>query len=365
MRDLPELLRRYLTPHVLTAVALLVILGMTAAAIWQIVESPNAIPDVGPPTHPAAPGEPVEVTVEAGQSPKDIGETLEEMAIIDSALQFRVLVALLGYDKMLQAGDYEFERGTPVLDTVYRIRRGEITTRAVTIIAGWRLEQVASALGEQGGPAEEFLSAARAGDYEFDFLAGLDAETSLEGYLYPATYSLRRSDSAQDLATQMLLTFDQNVVQQLEPQIAVADLSLHQIVTLASIIEREAVLPEEKPVMAQVFLKRLRLGIRLEADPTVQYAIAADPASVQEFGYWKAELAPEDLDIDSPYNTYRAFGLPPGPIANPTVETIAAVINPAETNYLYFVAKLDGTGAHAFAETFGEHLENVEKYLNQ
>jgi UPF0755 protein len=113
--------------------------------------------------------------------------------------------------------------------------------------------------------------------------------------------------------------------------------------------------------MAQVFLKRLRLGIALEADPTVQYAVAEDAASVEEFGYWKTELTKDDLGVASPYNTYRYGGLPPGPISAPRLDSIVAVIHPADTNYLYFVAKPDGS--HAFAETFDEHQRNIEEFL--
>ncbi len=119
-------------------------------------------------------------------------------------------------------------------------------------------------------------------------------------------------------------------------------------------------MPEERPIIASVFLRRLRLGIPLEADPTVQYALANDPASVAKHGYWKQELTTQDLDVDSPYNTYRNVGLPPGPIANPGLDSILAVIRPEQTNYLYFVAKPDGS--HAFAETLEEHLQNIQKY---
>jgi UPF0755 protein len=158
----------------------------------------------------------------------------------------------------------------------------------------------------------------------------------------------------------MLQSFSDNVPASVSEQGANLGLSLHEVVTLASIIEREAVVPEERPIMAQVFHKRLLEGIPLEADPTVQFAVANDPESVRQFGYWKQGLTEEDLDTESPYNTRLEAGIPPGPISSPSIDSINAVVNPASTNYLYFVARPDGS--HAFAETFEEHLQNVELY---
>ena len=142
------------------------------------------------------------------------------------------------------------------------------------------------------------------------------------------------------------------------------DLTLEQVVTLASIVEREAQKPSERPIIASVFLNRLKAGIPLQADPTVQYAVAnGSAASVQQYTYWKKELTVDDLKLDSPYNTYVNAGLPPGPIANPGLASIQAVVRPATTDYLFFVAK--GDGSHVFAETLEEHLRNVEKYRQQ
>jgi UPF0755 protein len=161
--------------------------------------------------------------------------------------------------------------------------------------------------------------------------------------------------------TALLRGFESNVPASVAEEAASSGLTLHEVVTLASIIEREAVVPEERPIMAQVFLRRLHEGIPLGADPTVQYAVAEDPDSVEQFGYWKTELTRADLEIDSPYNTYQEQGLPPGPISNPRLDSILAVVNPADTNYLYFVAKPDGS--HAFASSLEEHQANIERYL--
>ncbi|MBI2913040.1 MAG: endolytic transglycosylase MltG [Chloroflexi bacterium] len=353
---------RILPPRrALPFIAVFLTLVMTGLAIWQITESPGAVPDVRPGLSPSpSPGEAVAITIKPGQNPSEIGDLLQEQGVIDSAIQFRVLVALLGYDKMLQAGDYEFDAGTPALTAVYRMRRGVISSRFVTVVEGWRLEQIADALAEKGISREEFLAGALADGYDFEFLSDLEAGQPLEGYLFPATYYFRRSDTAADIVARMLQAFDQNVTPELRGEAGRAGLTLAEVVTLASIIEREAQVGSERPIMAQVFLKRIRLGIPLEADPTVQYAVASDATSVQRYGYWKQELTTADLEVDSPYNTYRYYGLPPGPIANPGLDSITAVIRPAKTNYLYFVAKPDGS--HAFAETFQEHQENVKKY---
>jgi UPF0755 protein len=352
----------------LPVLAVVLVLGMTAATVWIITGSSGMVEEIPPTpfaTPPTPAPEPVTVSLKEGAAVRDIAETLEEQGVIDSAIQFRVLAELLGYEKMLQAGEYEFDPGTPALEAVYRMQRGIISPLFVTVVEGWRLEEIADVLDEQGVISrEDFLEAAVAGNFDrdFQFLRRLGHATPLDGYLFPATYFYRRDDSAEDVIQQMLetMTADENFNQDLQDEALDRGLTVHGVLTLASIIEREAKVPEERPIMAQVFLKRLRLGIPLEADPTVQYALADDPESVEEFGYWKAQLTDEDLEVDSDYNTYRVAGLPPTPIAAPRLDSIVAVIEPADTNYLYFVAKPDGS--HAFAETLEEHEQNIEEY---
>jgi UPF0755 protein len=349
----------------LPVVAVLVVLAMTAATVWTITGTPaivDEIPATPFPTPPTPAPEPVSISVKDGEGVQDIGQILEDQGVIDSAIQFRVLVELLGYERMLQAGEYEFDPNTPALQVVYRMRRGIVSPLFVTVVEGWRLEQIADALDEQGVISrEDFLQAALAGNFDFDFLKRLGPDTPLDGYLFPATYFYRRDDAAEDVIQPMLEAMDANFTTKLRDDALDQGLTMHGVLTLASIIEREAQVPEERPMMAQVFLKRLRLGFPLEADPTVQYALAEDPESVAEFGLWKAGLTEEDLGVDSPYNTYRFGGLPPAPISAPRLASIEAVIEPADTNYLFFVAKPDGS--HAFAETLQEHQENIEEYL--
>ncbi len=338
------------------------IAALAIAAGWLLVDGPGNDLDEINAYRPVATseGEPVTVIVEPGTSTEEIAKNLEANGAIRSRTQFQVLVAFLGYDRKLRPGEYEFQKDTPELDAVYRLRRGLVSTKSLTVVEGWRLEEIADAVAELGIDRAEFIRAAHRSDYDFPFLEGMRIGQRLDGYLFPATYTIRKRDTARDVVQQMLQAFADNVPASVQQQGEALGLNLHEVLTLASIIEREAVVPEERPIMAQVFLRRLRLGIELAADPTVQYAVAEDSDSVAEFGYWKQELTQEDLEIDSPYNTRILSGLPPGPICSPGLDSINAVVNPATTNYLYFVAKPDGS--HAFAETFQEHLENIELY---
>jgi UPF0755 protein len=329
---------------------------------WLIYSSPGEIDDVGPlAASQPLDGEPVSITVGEGESPETIGNRLEAAGAVDSGTQFEVLVGLMGYDGLLQAGDYQFQPGTPALDVVYSIRHGLVATRALTVIEGWRMEEIADSAAQMGIRLEEFMAAATSLAYDHDFVRQIPSGQDLEGYLYPLTYTIRPADTAQTLVQQMLDAYAANVPAGVTGQAAARGLSLHEVVTIASIIQREARLPEEKPIMAQVFLTRLSLGIALEADPTVQYAITEQPESVAAYGYWKAPLTEADLAFDSPYNTYLYAGVPPGPISNPGADTMVAVVQPSDTNYLYFVAKPDGS--HAFAETLEEHMANIDLYL--
>lgn len=334
---------------------------LVAISAWLVLRSGDSVDDVGPLAISLHGDAPVTITVEEGDSPHHIGETLEDAGVIDSATLFQVLVAFMGYDRLLQSGDYEFEHGTPALEAIYRMRHGEVSSKSLTVIEGWRLEEVADAAAELGVARDEFVAAASdASRFDFDLLTALPAGASVEGYMYPATYPVAADETGAELVTEMLQAFDDSVPLGVRESAAQVGLTFHQVVILASIIEREAQVADERPIMAQVFLSRLAQGISLGADPTVQYALADDPASVEEFGYWKAGLTEEDVLTDSPYNTYVYTGLPPGPIANPRLESILAVLNPSDTNYLYFVATPDGS--HAFAETFEEHLQNVQDF---
>ena len=171
---------------------------------------------------------------------------------------------------------------------------------------------------------------------------------------------LRPDPVPREVVERLLTTFEERFGADLRAAAQAQRLSVHQAVTLASIVEREAQVPDERPLIAAVFHNRLRAGMPLQADPTVQYALAADPASVAKHGWWKRDLTVDDLTIKSPYSTYANPGLPPGPIASPGLAALRAVAHPAPVKHLYFVAK--GDGSHAFADTLDEHNRNVQKY---
>ena len=308
----------------------------------------------------AASGGTVSITVEQGESARSIGARLQEQGVIRSERLFEVLVALAGVENKLEAGDYEFDAGLPAIEVVHRIAEGKTASRDVVIPEGRRSEEVGEILEKAGVVSKQnFLDALVKSQYNEPFLSQMSS-SSLEGFLFPATYSFFRVANAGDVVATMLLAFQDKVASQL--QLEGQTLTLDEVVTLASIVEREAQDPSERPIIASVYLNRLRLGINLQADPTVQFALTQFPLSVTAYGYWKKDLTLDDLKVDSPYNTYVRPGLPPGPIANPGLDSINAVVRPARTNYLFFVAKNDGTGQHAFAETLAEHIANVQKY---
>jgi len=338
------------------------VLAMVGIAIWQMQETPDDLLKGEAPHAGLTPSssQTVLVTIRQGESVRDVGERLEKEGVVSSAILFRILVALEGYEGQLQAGDYEFEKGMPTVQVIDRLHKGITSPLVVTIREGMRAEEIADLMQSKGVVSRQSFLEAIQGSYDFAFLLNKPVSANLEGYLFPDTYFFGRTTSVEDAVKQMLENFDTKFSQDLRQEAANLGLSVHTVVTLASIVEREAQVPEERPIIAGVFLRRLRLGIPLEADPTVQYAVGNDPASVAEYGYWKKELSQQDLEVDSPYNTYRRMGLPPGPIANPGLASIEAVVRPAQTNYLYFVAKPDGS--HAFAETLEEHLRNVELY---
>ena len=341
-------------------------IAVIAAAVWVIQDSPSAIPRAGVEIDAAEPGGPILITVEAGDNAADIGRWLEASSIIANGASFQRLAKIIGAEGSLAAGEYEFLPGTSVLDAVARIRDGLTAARIVAVREGLRLEEVAELLQARGvANADEFLAAANSiatsgSGVDADLLSSRPAAATLEGYIYPATYSFSFSVDASEVVLEMIDALATRFTPELRQEALSRGLSVHQVLTLAAIVEREAVLPEERPLIASVYLNRLAIDMPLQADPTVQYAITARPGSVVEYGFWKRELSLQDLQFDSVYNTYVVAGLPPGPIASPGIASIEAVVRPAETEFYFFVARPDGS--HAFAETFEAHQLNVELY---
>ena len=336
------------------------VLAMIAGAGWFISRTPGGVLNGGVPAVPAAGAhqQSVLITVDKGESATDIGNALAAAGVVRSSRLFQVLVALRGVQDSLEAGEYEFEPGLPAVEVVQRIAEGKTASRQVTIPEGLRVEQVAELLQKNNVVnAQDFLAALHKANYNLPFLARVP-DDDLEGYVFPASYAFSPKANATQVVQAMLQAFQDNVADkvQLEGQ----QLTLEQVITLASIVEREAATAAERPIIASVYLNRMRAGMPLQADPTVQFALASDGASVQQYGWWKADLSLDDLKFDSPYNTYANPGLPPGPIANPGLAAIEAVVRPAHTDYLFFVAKGDGT--HVFSKTLDEQLQNIQKY---
>jgi UPF0755 protein len=222
------------------------------------------------------------------------------------------------------------------------------------VLSGWRMEEIAASLPTSGLDAtqEQFLEAAR-DPYSFDFARNM---ATTEGFLFPDTYVLPRETNAEELVAALVRNFTLHLVPELRAGFVNQGLDVYEAVTLASLVEREAVREQEQPLIASVFLNRLNAGLKLDSDPTVQYAVGFN--LVQQT-WWTNPLNAADLQFDSPYNTYLHPGLPPGPIANPSLSALRAVAFPAETSYYYFRANCNGDGYHVFAETFEEHLQNA------
>ncbi len=300
----------------------------------------------------------VEVTIIPGMAADEIARELEQLGVIADAMTFSTLLTYTGIEVELQAGRYDLPRGASASEVIRRLRSGQTHDAQVTITEGLRSEEVGALLeADEIATAAEWMLAVN-GPRPEPFLAGRPEGASLIGYLMPATYPLRLSTTADELVQAMLDAFRERVTDELIAEAEAQGLSLHEVVTLASIVEREGVLPEELPLIASALHNRLDAGVALEVDATIQFAIADGP-SVARFGWWKLELALDDLDVDSPYNTYLYPGLPPGPIASAGFAAILAVIRPATTDYFYFVAAPECDGSHRFAADLPEHNANV------
>jgi UPF0755 protein len=306
----------------------------------------------------------VTFTVQPGQSAIQIGDELYALGLIRSPLTFRTLVEARGVGSKIESGEYELSPSMTTGEIVTVLSKGASRSGiTITIPEGWRAEQAAQKVEALGiARSDEVLQlvsgGARAG---LPLAEPLPAGATLEGYLFPETYEVAKGATARTLIEMMARQFDKAVTPKLRQQMTTRGLTLHQAVTLASIVEREAAIPAEQPIIASVYLNRLKRDMPLQADPTVQFAVAsANLADALGYSYWKRDLSRDDLRLVSPYNTYVQHGLPPGPICSPGLAALEAVANPATTDYLYFVAK--GDGSHVFATTDTEHAANVERY---
>ena len=291
------------------------------------------------------------VIVAPGTGTAAIGRRLVEAGIVRDELSFRAALWWTGRSRSLQAGEYRFDRPLPAVDVVERLARGDVYTRRLTFPEGLTIREMAEIFETQGfGSRTSFLEAAATAA----LIRDLDSEaTDLEGYLFPETYALPRGTPAARLVAMMVDRFRVTFGDNLRGRAAEQNLKTRQVVTLASLVEKETGQARERPLVAAVYRNRLRIGMALQADPTVVYAL-------QKAGKYDGNIRRADLMVDSPYNTYRYPGLPPGPIAAPGAASLEAALAPAAVPYLYFVSRNDGS--HAFAETLTQHNRNVREF---
>jgi len=319
-------------------------------------------------------GRPVTLTVSAADDGGDVADKLTDSDLVKYGVYFETRLRFSGND--LQPGTYTLRKGmstSEIIDMVTVSTATDDTAEAqdpaaapstelqVTFVEGQRIEEFAATLQEAGwtGDPQAFIDAARnpANVESWDFLADLPEGASLEGFLFPDTYTIPSNAAAQDVIDYMLTNFDTRFSDEMRQQAGAQGLSIYEVVTLASIVEREAVVPEERATIAAVYLNRLDSGTQLQADPTKQYAVGTSED-------WWPELNTELIEQaeSSPYDTYIVEGLPPGPIANPGLRALQGILDPDDVDFLYMVAKDDGSDTHAFTNDLEEHEENICTY---
>lgn len=311
---------------------LLVVLAVGGWLAWALVV-------------PVSPSGQKFVLLRSGYSSRKIASELKSAGVIRNEDAF-LLWHYFHHKGLLKAGEYLFEKPANAMALHQRLVRGDIYVHTVVIPEGYTIFDIAQSIQDAGlGSRQEFLSVARS---QTALIHDLDPEArSLEGYLFPNTYQFTRTQSMQDMVATMLKEF-----RQIAQQIGLSS-DVHRIVTMASIIEKETAVPEERPLVASVYYNRLEKSIALDADPSVIYAELLE-------GSYQGALHHADMQVSSPYNTYRHAGLPPGPIANPGKSSLDAAMHPASTDYYYFVS--NGNGHHRFASSLEEHNRNVAAY---
>ncbi len=291
------------------------------------------------------------VTIEPGSGTRTIGQRLIQAGVIRDEATFRAALWRSGRARALQAGEFRFDRPMTPAEVIDKIASGDVYNRRITFPEGLNIQEMARLYEQQGfGKAAAFVEAAR----DPGAIRSLDpAATDLEGYLFPETYSVPRDTTAAKLVGLMVGRFKQLFTAEMQQAAQALELTPREVVTLAALVEKETAQPSERPIVAAVYLNRLKIGMAMQADPTVIYAL-------QRAGRYNGNIRRDDLSFDSPYNTYRYPGLPPGPIASPGLASLQAAVSPANVDYLYFVSRNDGS--HVFARTLVEHNENVRQY---
>ncbi|OGF27603.1 hypothetical protein A2303_02965 [Candidatus Falkowbacteria bacterium RIFOXYB2_FULL_47_14] len=300
--------------------------------------------------------------VGSGEGVDRIGQNLIEAGLIRSKLCFKIYIRRSGLQSVLQAGEYALNSSMSVKEIAAILSSGKSLNREreIKIIEGWNIDDIDRYLAENGVISKDAfagLSKKEIGNWTFDFarpdfLKNAPDDARLEGYLFPDTYRIYRDAEAEDIIERMLLNFDAKLTPAARADIALKGKTIHDIIILASIVEKEVRGLEDKKIVAGILYKRLESGMKLEVDATINYITGKDNPS----------SAAEDLRIDSPYNTYKYQGLPPGPISNPGLDSILAAIYPEKSPYLFYLNRQD-TGETIFGRNYEEHLRNKAKYL--
>jgi UPF0755 protein len=354
---------------------ILVAIGLVATAVfipnlaWQSFGAPgpslntwqrfsyalDLVWNAGDLTQPPNPGGAEQVfIIQPGESVVSISNRLEQVGLIRSAQTFRIYLLWTGLDTIIRSGTYHLSPAQTGREIAEMLKSTTLTEVTFTVLPGWRMEEIAASLPTSGldFTPEAFLAAASA---PINAPGYLPAGASAEGFLSPGGYTLPRTTSAEQLVFLLLQDFSSKLTPDLQSGFTSHGLTVYQAVTLASIIQREVVVADEMSMIASVFYNRLAIGMPLQTDPTVQYALGYN---VAQGTWWTNPLSAQDLQFDSSYNTYIHPGLPPGPISNPGLAALQAVASPAQSNYYYFQARCDGSGLHNFAETNEQHQQN-------
>jgi len=329
----------------ISAAVFLLVLALGSVGAWQALRFVRT---------PASPDSTLVVfNVEKGQSLREIAIKLEKERLITDAKKFRVYVRFKALGSKVRTGEYALRRNMPPSEILRILASGRSIEYVVTVSEGLNRFEIASIVDRLGiGTKEEFLRVTQ--DRAFiNSTLGQDLPT-LEGYLYPETYYVTRASGVRGLVRQMVGKFKEKIAQIPSANSEATPLTKHQIVVLASIIEKETGAPEERPLISSVFHNRIRKGMRLQTDPTVIYGVWI------RTGSWNRNISRQDLITPTPYNTYVIPGLPPGPIANAGWEALAAAVRPARSEFLFFVSRNDGT--HVFSKDYRQHKNAVGDY---
>ena len=328
-----------------------IIFGIPVLAIlFVMVVAFVIIPLAGSSSYTGERGVPVYFTVRPGMSVSEIGKELYERGIIDSEMKFWWTAKLNGFENKVKSGTFAMQTGMTPRDALEILVYGNTVTIRFTIPEGFSVRDIAQRLDDEGlVKADAFISLAKTYRPYPYVEEHENVRYAVEGFLFPDTYEINGEFDAARIMQMMAENFDRRLTKEMRDRAREMDLSIYELVTLASLVEKEAYHEEDRPIIAQIFLKRLRLGMPLQADPTVQYLLDAP----------KEDLLYRDTEIESPYNTYQNVGLPPGPIASPGTASLMAVLHPADTNYLYFVA--DRNGNNYYATNYADHLALVDQ----